>query len=225
MSRNVALILSGCGNKDGSEITESASMLIALSQENYVVHMYAPDRPCFDEVNYLTDEIQQHSKRNILVESARIARSKIKPLESLEPSSYDALLFPGGLGAAKNLCNFALKGDDAVIHEDVKSILFSFIKMKKVVGAVCIAPILLALAARELKLASTQLTFGTADNDVARMVSAWGIQVFEKKAHEICLDRENRFVSSPAYMYDSATPSEIFQGAVAFVKGLNELIP
>lgn len=221
--KNVALVLAGCGAKDGAEITESVSLMIALSQAGLNVKIFAPDRDCFHVVNHLNNEVMQSSQRNALVEAARIARGQISSLAELRAQEFDALCFAGGFGVAKNLCDFAFSGKDAVLNDDVKAVLFDFIRNKKAVAALCIAPILLALAAKELNLSNVQLTVGESSSDAAKIISSWGIHHLEKKVFEACIDKNNKFVTSPAYMDDNATPADIFASASALVDGLNSM--
>ncbi|MES2614587.1 MAG: isoprenoid biosynthesis glyoxalase ElbB [Bdellovibrionota bacterium] len=223
-NKKVALILAGCGAKDGAEITEAVSLLVAFSQENYEVNMFAPNRPVHHVINHLNNEICANETRNILVESARIARGKIQPLEELDEKKFDILAFSGGFGVAKNNCDFAFKGEQAKLHNDIKNVLVQFVQSKKVVAALCIAPVLLALVAKELKLKQVLITLGSNENDASKIVRSWGIETKDKKVREACVDIDNKFVTAPAYMDDSATPADIFASATALVRGINELL-
>lgn len=219
--KKVALVLAGCGAKDGSEITESVALMIALAQANYTVQIFAPNRNSYHVVNHLNGDVVQHDSRNMLTEAARIARGKILPIENLSVHKFDILCFSGGFGVAKNFCDFAFSGANATLKNDVKQVLVEFIKAKKVIGALCIAPILIALAAKELKLSDVKLTFGASTSDSAQLLAQWGIQHEEKKVNEACVDVKNKFVTAPAYMDDNASAADIFASAVALVKGLS----
>lgn len=219
--KKVALVLAGCGAKDGAEITESIGLMIALSQANYSVQIFAPDRSFYHVINHITNNVEQTESRNMLLEAARIARGKILPLSKLSSYDFDILCFAGGFGVAKNLCDFAFAGENAKLAEDVKKVLFDFIQAKKIIGALCIAPILLALAAKELKLKNVKLTFGSSDNDAAKIVTQWGIESVEKKVNESCIDVVNKFVTSPAYMDDKASAADIFASATSLVNSLS----
>lgn len=219
----VALVLAGCGAKDGAEITEAVSLLIAFSQENFDVKIFAPDRPVHQVVNHVNGQICSQESRNIMLEAARIARGKIHPLAELDPAKFDILTFAGGFGVAKNFCDFALKGEQAQLADDIKDVIHKFIQSNKIIGALCIAPILLALAAKELKLKNTQITLGSAQNDASNIARSWGIHIVDKKVHEACIDKINKFVTAPAYMDDHATPANIFASARALVNGIKEI--
>lgn len=224
MTKNrVALVLAGCGAKDGAEITEAVSLLIAFSQQNFAVTLFAPNRATHHVINHLNNEICISEHRNILTEASRIARGKIQALTSLQIENFDILSFSGGFGVAKNLCNFAFEGEKAKLEDDVKDILFKFIKTNKITSALCIAPILLALAAKELNLTQAQITLGDNNNDASKIVRKWGIACVTKSTNEACIDPINKFVTAPAYMYDNASPADIFASATALVNGIKDL--
>lgn len=219
--KNVALVLSGCGAKDGAEITESVALMIALAQAHYNVQIFAPDRNFYHVINHLNGAVVPEESRNMLTEAARIARGKILPIENLSAHEFDILCFFGGFGVAKNFCDFAFSGPKAALENDIKRVLFEFIKAKKIIGALCIAPILLAIAARELQLSDVKLTFGSSTSDAAKLLTQWGIQHEEKNVNEACIDQKNKFVTAPAYMDDKASAADIFASASALVKGLS----
>ena len=138
-----AVILSGCGVYDGSEITESVSVLIALSKSGAQYQIFAPNVDQAQVVNHLNGE-ELPGKRNVMVESARIARGNAKDLSTLKSSDFDALVLPGGFGAAKNLSTFAFDGDKMTVNQDVEKALKAFHQEKKAIGLACIAPIVAA---------------------------------------------------------------------------------
>ncbi len=220
----VALILAGCGAKDGTEITEAVSLLIALYAENFDVKIFAPNRNVHEVVDHTNNKICDLESRNMLTEAARIARGKIHPLDQLNSNEFDILCFAGGFGVAKNLCDFAYKGEQAKLENDISNILISFIKKNKIVAALCIAPILIGIAARELNISNAQITLGDATNDASKIAENWGIKVINKKVDEACVDPINKFVTAPAYMYDLATPADIFASATALVGGIKSIL-
>lgn len=138
-----AVVLAGCGVYDGSEITEAVSMLIALSTHGAKYQVFAPNVDQAHVVNH-TNGSEMSEKRNVLVESARIARGDVKDLATINSSDFDALLFPGGFGAAKNLSDFGFKGGDMTVNPDVEKALKSFHQSSKVIGLACISPIIAA---------------------------------------------------------------------------------
>lgn len=222
--KRVALVLAGCGAKDGSEITETVSLLVALTQRGYDCQFFAPDRPQHHTVNHLTGQ-DGEMPRNILAESARIARGKVRPLTELRPDEFDALALPGGFGSAKNLFNFALAGMDASLHADMAPVLLAFARQKKPIAALCIAPMMLALVARELGVRGARITLGGGDaRDAISAIESWGGTHVPCQVGEACVDETHRFVSAPAYMHADATPAGIFESAQALVDGLSRLL-
>lgn len=219
----VAVVLSGCGFFDGTEITEAVSTLIALSQAGYSYDIYAPDRPQMHVVDHAKGEPSAES-RNILSESARIARGKISPLSELRTADYAAIVFPGGFGAAKNLCNFAGAGEDAAMFPDVQNAIMPFVTSKKPVVAICAAPLLLALAAKQAQINGARITVGAGGEPLSRAIVAWGQQHVSLPVEQACVDEVHRFVSAPAYMYGDASPAQIFASVSAAIGALSALL-
>lgn len=220
----VAFLLAGCGAMDGSEITEAVTLLVSLTQKGYAVDFYAPDRPLSHVVNHVDGQEQTAEKRNQWAEAARIARGKVKPLSELNSADYDALVSSGGFGVAKNFCNFAFTGKDATLESDIEKILVAFAQDKKVIAAMCIAPVLLGLLSQKLQLTDVKITFGAADNDVAKIVQGWGVTPVAKEVNQCCVDEKNRFVTTPAYMHGNASPADIFAGAQSLCDGIHSLL-
>lgn len=151
----VGVILSGCGVYDGAEIHESVITLLALNRAGAEVQCMAPDMDQLHVINHLTGEEVEGEKRNVLVEAARIARGDIVNLATVSSDELDALIFPGGFGAAKNLCDFAVKGTECTVHPDVLRLTREMVSQKKPVGVVCIAPSLMAKVMETLMQTST----------------------------------------------------------------------
>ena len=141
--RRAAVILSGCGFRDGSEIFESVFLLTHLNREGAETHVFAPDAPQAAVINHLTGDVMD-SPRNQLLEAARIARGQIQPLSNLKPDEFDAVLLPGGFGAATNLSNFASNGSDMEVSQPLKNLLLEFKQQGKPLGFCCIAPVIAA---------------------------------------------------------------------------------
>lgn len=214
-----AVILSGSGFKDGSEIRESVGVLWALSQEGVEAACFALDEPQLDVVNCATGQAVPGEKRNQLTEAARIARGQVQPLSRLDSTQFDFLVIPGGYGVAKNLCDFAMKGSGGQAHPEVKKALEAFHKAGKPIGAVCIAPALLALAFPGQKL---ELTVGE-KSEASGEIEKLGHKHVEKKASEWHCDRRHKVVTTPAYMFDTAPLREIFAGIHGLVRELKQL--
>jgi enhancing lycopene biosynthesis protein 2 len=216
--KKIAVILCGSGFKDGSEIRESVGVLWALSQEKDVeVQCFAPDGDQADVVNCLTGQPAPGEKRNMLVESARIARGKVQPLTALNPSHFHGLIIPGGYGAAKNLCNFAHRGSQGVVCAELEAVLRPMFEARKPLGAVCIAPAILALAFQGKKL---ELTVGQ-PCEASQEIEKLGHQHVVTRAHQAHVDANHRVVTTPAYMLDDAPLHEIFSGIQSLV---NEVV-
>lgn len=217
-TKKVAVILCGSGFKDGSEIRESVGVLWALSRHDVDVQCFALDAPQYDVVNCLTGEVSKEN-RNQLVEAARIARGKVQKLEELQVSHYDAIVLPGGFGAAKNLCDFALKGSSGTAHPLVEEKLLAFHSAGKVIGAVCIAPAVIALSFRNKGF---ELTVG-APSEASSEIEKLGHRHVVKAANDCCIDTKFKIVTSPAYMYDEAPLHEIFEGIRKLVDAVVKL--
>lgn len=212
--KKIAVLLCGSGFKDGSEIRESVAVLWAISKEGAEAGCFALHEPQSDVVNCLTGEPMAGEKRIQLVEAARIARGKIHPLPSLKAKDFDALVIPGGFGAAKNLCSFASQGGAGKVHPEVQRVLEEFRGVGKPIGAVCIAPVILAMAFPGQGL---ELTLG-AKGEAAQEIEKLGQKHLEKRASEWHCDRQKKIVTTPAYMHDSAPLHEIFEGVHGLVR-------
>jgi enhancing lycopene biosynthesis protein 2 len=224
-NERLAVLLAGCGAKDGSEITEAVGLLIALSQKGLKFDCFAPDRKTHDVIDHLTSKVNAHESRNQLHEAARIARGRIQPISELKAGHYAAVVLAGGFGAAKNLCNYAFAGADARLEDDVKAALLPFIENHKPMGALCIAPVVLALLCREASIKGAQFTLGDGSaKDAVAAIESWGAKHKPTRPGEACVDKTYNLVSAPAYMFDDATPADVFASAVALVDGLTSLM-
>jgi len=218
MKKKIGVVLSGCGVYDGSEIHEAVFTLLAIDRCGAEAVCMAPDKE-FPEVNHLTGA-PTGAKRNALMESARIARGKIRCLKEVKAADLDAIVFPGGFGAAKNLCNFAEKGAKAEIHPEVARLLKEMAAAKKPICAICIAPTLVAATlGRDY---SPKVTIGT-DPETAAAINATGSCHQDCPVTEFVVDRENKIVSTPAYMLAERI-SEAADGIDKAIKATIELI-
>ncbi|MCB9838099.1 MAG: isoprenoid biosynthesis glyoxalase ElbB [Phycisphaeraceae bacterium] len=203
----VAVVLSGCGVFDGSEIHEAVSTLIHLSRLGAEVHCFAPDIDQPSVVNHLTGQ-PGGERRNILVESARIARGNVQPLSECHASQFDAVVFPGGFGAAMNLCDFADKGPSCSVNPDVERVLHEFHDAGKPIGMCCIAPV---IAAREFGSEGVTLTLGE-ESEASRAAVAMGARHQRAGVTEVVKDREHHLITTPAYMHGKAPIHQVFEG-------------
>lgn len=216
----VGVVLSGCGVYDGSEIHEAVITLLALDRAGAEVLIMAPDVE-LAVVNHLTGEPVEGSVRNVLEESARIARGNISDIAKITADDIDALFIPGGFGAAKNLCDFAFKGPDCDVNPEVARLIRAVVAAKKPLAAVCIAPALVAKVLGDDKLAH-QLTIGT-DEGTAGAVASMGATHVNCPVEEFVIDKENKIITSPAYML-AGSISEAAEGIEKSVAALMELL-
>ncbi len=206
--KKIAVILSGCGYLDGSEITESTSLLINLSEHNASYKVFAPNKN-LKTAAHLDVDLTDSSPRNVMEESARITRGDVYDLEELNPNLFDGIAIPGGYGVAKNLCSWASDGAECSVDKNIQKIITEFHKDSKPILAICIAP---ALVARVLGPVtnSLSLTIGS-DKATAEQIEKTGAEHVECSVTDFVTDRENKVISTPAYMY-SAKPHEVFEG-------------
>jgi len=217
MKKKIGMVLSGCGVYDGSEIHEAVLTLLAIDRSGAEAVCMAPDME-LAEIDHLAGQ-PTGAKRNVLIESARIARGNITDIANIKAVDLDAIIFPGGFGAAKNLCDFALKGADASIQPEVARLLKEMAAAKKPIGAICIAPALIAAVLG--KEYAPELTIGT-DAGTAAAINATGSVHQNCPVREFVVDRKNRIVTTPAYMLAGCI-SEAADGIEKAVKALIEL--
>jgi len=214
----VALVLSGCGVYDGSEVHEASACLVHLSRASASVSMFAPDVAQMHVVDHTKGAPMEGESRNVLVESARIARGKVAPLADLRAGDFDAVIFPGGFGAAKNLSDFAVKGPELTLIPDVDRVLTEFRGASKPIGLCCIAPV---LAAKAFGAAGgVELTMGGEAEEGGKWPYAGATgaakalgatHVPKDSADAAHVDCKNKVVTAPAYMCETAV-HEIFDG-------------
>jgi enhancing lycopene biosynthesis protein 2 len=191
----VGVLLAGCGVYDGAEIHEAVITLLALDRTGAEVVCMAPDMPQLHVINHLTGEVTGET-RNVLVESARIARGTVRDVATVDPAELDALVIPGGFGAAKNLCSFAVEGASCSVHPAVARLVRGVHAAGKPVAAACIAPVILASL---LGAEHPRLTIGT-DDATAAVLEQMGARHVKSGPDGIVVDRDRRLTSTPAYM-------------------------
>ncbi|MBX3405125.1 MAG: isoprenoid biosynthesis glyoxalase ElbB [Phycisphaeraceae bacterium] len=216
----VAVVLSGCGVYDGSEIHEAVAVLYHLSRAGAAYECFAPDKPQMHVVDHATGQAAPGQTRNVLEESARIARGKIRPLAQLHARDFDCVIFPGGFGAAKNLCDFAVKGAEMAVDPDAERVVKEFHGSGKPVGMCCIAPVIGAkVLGTRAGGPGAQVTIGD-DAQAAAAIAAWGSKNIVKRVTESQADEANRLVTAAAYMYGGAPVHEVFEGIGRMVEGV-----
>ncbi|MDF1579305.1 MAG: isoprenoid biosynthesis glyoxalase ElbB [Desulfuromonadales bacterium] len=214
----IGVVLSGCGVYDGSEIHEAVITLLAIDRAGAEAVCMAPDIAQLHVVNHLSGEPVAGECRNVLVESARIARGKIKNMADVTINDFDALIFPGGFGAAKNLCDFAVNGTDCTVNPEVERLVTATLAARKPLAAVCIAPALIARIVGD----QTQLTIGT-DADTGSAIDTMGGRHVNCPVREFVIDTEHKIVSTPAYML-AGRISEAADGIEKTVRALINLL-
>lgn len=214
--RKVAVILAGCGPKDGSEIQETLTLLLALDQHNIEYHCFAPNENQYHVINHVTGEVMNES-RNVMVEAARIVRGDIAPIEMFKAADFDALFFPGGFGAAKNLFTYAIDGADFSVNRDVEKAVKDMHAQNKPIGAMCIAPIMVAKV-----LGNVNVTVGSDSYPQADDVRAFGCTHTETQNGGVAIDMENKIFTTPCYMLN-ATLKDIYDCAWNMVEAMKDL--
>ncbi|MCF6757823.1 isoprenoid biosynthesis glyoxalase ElbB [Stutzerimonas balearica] len=195
MNKKVAVILSGCGVYDGSEIYESVATLLRLDQRGAAVQCFAPDIAQAHVVNHMTGEDMNES-RNVLVESARLARGNIKDLREARAEDFDALILPGGFGAAKNLSDFASAGANCTVLPEVLRVAQAFAQAGKPIGMMCIAPTMAA----QIFGQGVVCTLGSDEADAAKAAVQMGVEHQACEVSDIVEDTKHKLVTTPAYM-------------------------
>ncbi|MCQ2304236.1 MAG: isoprenoid biosynthesis glyoxalase ElbB [Bacteroidales bacterium] len=212
--KKFALVLAGCGWLDGTEINEAVCLLLALSQHSCEVKCFAPNRLQTHVVNHFAGEQENNEERNILQEAARITRRNIQPIEEFKADDFDALLFSGGYGVAKNLCNYAFKGADMEVQPDVARVILEMHAAKKPIGGMCIAPVMFAKL-----IPGVCVTLGSDGTSDAANVFKMGGNHVQTEHGDVVADNENLVFTTPAFMLD-ATLKDIYDGAYNLIDAI-----
>ncbi len=205
MMKKIAVVLSGCGVYDGSEIHEATLALLAIAKHGALYQCFAPDIKQAHVVNHLTGE-EMKEERNVLVESARIARGNIKSLSEYKVDDFDAVVFPGGFGAAKNLSTYAFVGNNLTVNGEVQRVITETVEAGKPIGALCISPVIFARL-----LDQVNVTIGQ-DDETISAIEKMGAKHSRTTHGEIIVDEKYKLVTSPCYMLD-ASIAQIAEGA------------
>ena len=219
--KKVGVVLSGCGHQDGSEIHEAVFTLHALEKADAEAIIMAPDMDQFHVINHLNGNEELSESRNILVESARIARGKVIDVASVSGHQLDALIFPGGTGMAKNIFDYSMAGINCTVISDVQRLVVEILEADKPLGAICIAPVMIAKVLEYLGRTGT--VTGGFNVEINNDIKAMGINAVEIGAEEIVVDKENKIVTTPAYV-DAKSMNESCTGIEKLVNKVLELI-
>ncbi len=213
-----AIVLSGCGRADGSEIHETTCAMLAIDCLNATYQCFAPNINQAMVVNHITGN-KVEEQRNVLVESARIARGNIKDLKDFNPKDFDAIVFPGGIGAVINWCDFSESGVSCKVETSVRKAIWDSYKSSLPIGAMCIAPVLIA---KVLGAEGVKVTIGNDEKVIASIVKTGAVHE-NKEAKEVCVDQIHKVVTTPAYMLASSI-KEVCEGADNMIKALLKMI-
>lgn len=213
----VAVVLAGCGVYDGAEIHEAVLTMLAIVRKGGTYQCFAPNIPQNHVINHLTGQEEHGATRNVLIEAARIARGDIKDLKEFRAADYDAIVFPGGFGAAKNLCTFALDGPECHVNGDVERVIKEVHAAGKPIGALCISPALITRV-----LGKVTVTIGDSP-DVAAGIESMGGTHKPTTHGQVVIDRDARLATTPCYMLD-ATIDQIASGAENVVDAVFSMV-
>lgn len=216
MKKKFAVVLSGCGVYDGAEIHEATLTLLAIARQGASFQCFAPDIQQAHVINHITGEVM-NQERNVLVESARIARGNIQPLRDFQASGFDAIVFPGGFGVAKNLCTYAFDGDNCRVEPETERVIRDMHRLGKPIGALCISPVLIAKI-----LGKVEVTIGN-DAATAADIGKMGGRHVVATHGEVLTDQVNRVVTTPCYMLD-ASIEQVAKGAENVIKTILEMV-
>ena len=211
--KKVAIVLAGCGTMDGSEINETVTLLLALDQHDIEYQAFAPDAYQAEVWNHATGK-RAEERRNMLVEAARIVRGNILPLSEFKADDFDALLFPGGSGAAKNIFTYAYDGINFKVNKEVEKAIRDIHAQGKPIGAMCIAPLMVAKV-----LGNVNVTMGSGNCRQAKELAMIGCKHTETTHGGVAIDKENKIYSTPCFMLD-ATLKDVYQGAWNLVEAM-----
>jgi len=216
MAKKIGVLLSGCGYLDGAEIHEATLTLYFLDKAGAEIVNMAPNKDQMHVVDHQAGEPVDGASRNVLLESARIARGNVRDVAEVSADELDALVIPGGFGAAKNLCTFATEGGDCTVDPGVATLVKNMHQAKKPIGALCIAPALVAklLGADH----NVEVTIGN-DSGTAEAIAAMGAKHHDKAVDEIVVDEANRVITTPCYMLAQG-PAQVGDGVSKLVDQL-----
>lgn len=224
----IGVLLSGCGVYDGAEIQEAVLTLLAIEEIDAEAICISIDKEQYHVVNHLNGQ-EMHESRNMLIESARIARGNIRDINNIDPADIDALVIPGGFGSAKNFTKWAFSGPEGDILPEVKLLLVNMINIGKPIAALCVSPVVMAKALEGSSI-NPNLTIGSKNDpspydieEFSKGLQSVGMRTENKSVQEILVDRNNKIITAPCYMME-ANIVEIRENIRSAVHALKELI-
>ena len=217
--KKIGVVLAGCGAQDGAEIHESVITLLALDRANVETIIMAPDMNQFHVINHLKGGTMEPA-RNILVEASRIARGNIVPVGTISGNQLDALVFPGGSGMAKNIFDYSMTGSDCTVIKDVERLVMEIINDNKPIGAICIAPVMIAKVLQNM--GRNGLVTAGYNQQISLDINAMGIEVQKVGPEDIVIDHDNKIISTPAYV-EAKSIREVAIGIEKLIEKVVEL--
>jgi enhancing lycopene biosynthesis protein 2 len=214
MAKKIGVLLSGCGNQDGSEIHEATITILELDKLGAEIVFIAPSK--LFEVFDHTKNQPVTEKRNTMIEAARISRGSIVDAARARSKDFDALIIPGGQGAVRNLSNYHLRGSGCTVDPSIGKLIAGVVDLKRPIGAICIAPATLAGALRDIGVSKVKMTIGN-DPATAKKIEEMGQVHVECAVDDCVIDEENKIVTTPAYMLAKSI-KEIYPGIAKLVK-------
>ena len=218
--KKVGVLLSGCGVNDGAEIHESVLTMLFLDKAGVEMILMAPNIDQMHVINHYTGQ-EMEEYRNVLVESSRIARGEIKDMAEVSGNDLDALIIPGGFGVAKNLCDYAMAGPECSVNPDVYRLIAELRLMNKPIGAICIAPVMMAKILGEQE-ESANMTIGY-DETTSKDIISMGSKHVDCPATEMIIDEDKKIVTTPAYM-EAKSIKEAADGIEKLIKQVLSMI-
>lgn len=219
MNKNYAVILSGCGVKDGSEIHEAVMALLAIDKAGNKYTAFAPNIDQKHVVNHI-DDTEMQETRNVLIEAGRISRGEIYDLESINVSAFDGLVIPGGFGAAKNLFDFAFKHMDFTILPIFEKVVREFHRLGKPIGAMCISPVAIA---KIFGSNGVEITLGSESPLFKELEDKFGAKVTATTRDGVVIDKVNKIITTPSYMCGDSSIANIAKGAENMIAALDSI--
>ncbi|MDY6820220.1 MAG: isoprenoid biosynthesis glyoxalase ElbB [Deferribacterota bacterium] len=214
----IGVILSGCGVFDGNEVNEAVLTTYFLEKNGAEIQYMAPNINQLHVINHLNEEVEEGEARNVLKEAARITRGNINDIKDITTDSLDALFIPGGFGAAKNLTTFAVDGSKCKINKDVKRIILEMYNSHKPIGAICIAPVVVAKALEGLNK-GIKITLGN-DKNFAKAIEEMGAEHVNCTVSDYVYDEDNKILTTPAFMLAKS----VLEASIGIEKTINKLM-
>jgi enhancing lycopene biosynthesis protein 2 len=229
MAKRVAVILSGCGHRDGSDVAETMLAFLMLDRAGAKVICAAPDAEQREVVDHLMDAAASaiatptaaatsSVPRNARVEAARLAPGEVLPLAALDPNRLEGLFIPSGRGVATLLSDYAEKGALCAVDPDLARVMKALLAAKKPMGFVGLAAV---LAARVLgPVAGVRLTLGSKAVVAAKHAAVMGADVRPGAIDDVIADERARVYSTPGLEAEGARLAQVAKAIEKLARAL-----